>query len=103
MFGNTILNLLLTLLLLSIMVVIHELGHFMFAKLFKVKVLEFSVGMGPAIFTTGKKNDKKDRGSEIADTFNPENEDIDLNLGALDGLAVTNDKTAISIRALPIG
>ena len=52
---NTVLYLLLTLLLLSIMVVIHELGHFLFAKLFKVTVLEFSVGMGPAIFTTKKK------------------------------------------------
>ena len=46
------LYLLLTLLLLSIMIVIHELGHFLFAKLFRVTVLEFSVGMGPAIFTT---------------------------------------------------
>ena len=45
----------LTLVLLSIMVVIHELGHFLFAKLFGVKVLEFSVGMGPALFTTKKK------------------------------------------------
>ena len=42
--------LLLTLLLLSVMVVIHELGHFLFAKLFHVTVLEFSIGMGPSIF-----------------------------------------------------
>ncbi len=27
----------------------HELGHFLFAKLFKVKVIKFSIGMGPAI------------------------------------------------------
>ena len=52
---TTLLYLLLTLLLLSIMVVIHELGHFLVAKLFKVTILEFSVGMGPAIFTTKKK------------------------------------------------
>ena len=55
---NTILYLLLTLLLLSIMVVIHELGHFLFAKFFHVTVLEFSVGMGPAIFSTKKKKEK---------------------------------------------
>ena len=55
---NTVLYLLLTLLLLSIMVVIHELGHFLFAKLFKVTVLEFSIGMGPAVYTTKKKNRK---------------------------------------------
>ena len=54
----SILYLLLTLVLLSIMVVIHELGHFLFAKLFRVTVLEFSVGMGPAIYTTKKKKTK---------------------------------------------
>ena len=32
----------------------HELGHFLFAKLFKVKVNEFSIGMGPAIFKKKK-------------------------------------------------
>ncbi len=34
----------------SIIVFIHELGHFMFAKLFGVYVAEFAVGMGPALF-----------------------------------------------------
>lgn len=33
---------------------IHELGHFLSAKLFKVKVNEFSLGMGPAIFKKKK-------------------------------------------------
>lgn len=28
----------------------HEAGHFFMAKLFKVKINEFSIGMGPAIF-----------------------------------------------------
>lgn len=32
----------------------HELGHFSFAKLFKVTVNEFSLGMGPAIFKRRK-------------------------------------------------
>jgi len=69
----TFLYLLLTLLLLSIMVVIHELGHFLFAKLFKVTVLEFSIGMGPAIYTTRKKKkEKKDLPFELSDSFNAE-------------------------------
>ena len=33
----------------------HELGHFSFAKLFKVTVNEFSLGMGPAVFKRKKK------------------------------------------------
>lgn len=31
-------------------IMIHEFGHFLFAKLFGVKVNEFSVGMGPRLF-----------------------------------------------------
>lgn len=35
---------------LGILIFVHELGHFLFAKLFKVKVLKFSLGFGPKIF-----------------------------------------------------
>ena len=35
---------------LSAVVVIHELGHFLFAKLFNVHVPSFSIGFGPALF-----------------------------------------------------
>jgi regulator of sigma E protease len=38
-----------TLLLLSILVVVHEFGHFITARLFGVTVYEFSVGFGPII------------------------------------------------------
>ncbi|MGH4119935.1 RIP metalloprotease RseP [Clostridium sp.] len=34
----------------SLLIIIHELGHFMLAKLNGVKVHEFSLGMGPKIF-----------------------------------------------------
>ena len=35
-------------------IVVHELGHFLFAKLFKMRVLEFAVGFGPKIFAWEK-------------------------------------------------
>lgn len=35
---------------LGILVFIHELGHFLFAKFFSVQVLEFAVGFGPRIW-----------------------------------------------------
>jgi len=38
---------------LGIMVLVHELGHFIIAKRIGVKVLEFSLGMGPKL--VGKK------------------------------------------------
>ena len=41
--------------LLGFLVFIHEGGHFLTAKLFKVKVEEFSIGFGPKIFSKQKK------------------------------------------------
>jgi regulator of sigma E protease len=43
-------------LLLGVLILVHELGHFMFAKLFDVKVLRFSLGFGPRLvgFTRGE-------------------------------------------------
>ena len=45
-------------LILGITVFVHELGHFMFAKKFKVHVYEFSIGMGPRLFKFNRKNDE---------------------------------------------
>ncbi len=42
-------NILLLIFILGILVLIHELGHFIFAKLFKVHIYEFAIGMGPVI------------------------------------------------------
>ena len=47
---NTILTLLLFILVLGITVFVHELGHFLFAKIVGVHVYEFSLGFGPVIF-----------------------------------------------------
>lgn len=38
--------------------IVHETGHFIFAKLFKVSVKEFAIGIGPTIFTHQFKNTK---------------------------------------------
>ena len=38
------------LLILMIMITVHELGHYLVGKLFKFKINEFAIGMGPAIF-----------------------------------------------------
>ena len=36
---------------LGVLIFVHELGHFLFAKLFRVKVLKFSLGFGPKIYS----------------------------------------------------
>lgn len=42
------------LIVLSILVFVHELGHFLMAKLFKIRVDEFAVGFPPKIFSFKK-------------------------------------------------
>lgn len=50
---QTVMTIVIAVVLFLLVILIHELGHFSFAKLFKVKVNEFAVGMGPKIW--GKK------------------------------------------------
>ena len=52
---QTIFYILLLILCLSILVTIHELGHFIAAKIFKVYVFEFSIGFGPKLFSIKRK------------------------------------------------
>ncbi|MDR1700954.1 MAG: site-2 protease family protein [Lachnoclostridium sp.] len=44
-------NIFIAILIFSVIVIIHELGHFSLAKANKVDVIEFSLGMGPRICT----------------------------------------------------
>jgi len=45
-------------LILGVIVLVHEFGHFIFAKMFGVHVYEFSIGMGPKIWGKKRKNKK---------------------------------------------
>lgn len=47
-------NICIAILVFSIIIIIHEFGHFIVAKFNKVKVIEFSLGMGPRIISWGK-------------------------------------------------
>ncbi len=53
-----IVNILIFLIVLSIIVVLHELGHFFFARKAGILVHEFSVGMGPLLYQKQKNNIK---------------------------------------------
>lgn len=46
----TVIYIILTLLILTVLVVSHEFGHFIMAKKHGVTVLEFAIGMGPALY-----------------------------------------------------
>lgn len=52
---STIVKILISLFFFGIIIFIHELGHFIAAKCTGVKVNEFALGMGPKLFSFGKK------------------------------------------------
>lgn len=46
---NIVISIIAAIIVFSLLIFFHELGHFTFAKLFKVKVTEFAIGMGPRL------------------------------------------------------
>ena len=51
-------SIIIAILIFGVIVLIHEFGHFIVARWSKIDVLEFSIGMGPSIYTYhGKKTD----------------------------------------------
>lgn len=71
-------NILITLIILSIIIFIHELGHFLTAKLFKMPVSEFAMGMGPKLVSyKAKETLYSIRGVPMGGFVNIEGMDID--------------------------
>ena len=56
---SSIVYVLITVLVIGFLTFIHEFGHFFFARLFKVPVLEFAIGMGPKIYSWQGKHGTK--------------------------------------------
>lgn len=55
---SKIIPILIAVLFFGVIILIHEFGHFIFAKLFGVKVNEFAIGMGPTILKKQGKETK---------------------------------------------
>ena len=51
-----VLYILLAIVVLLVMIIVHEFGHYLAGKILKFKINEFSVGFGPKIFSKKKKN-----------------------------------------------
>ncbi len=65
-----ILSIIYFLLILGLIVLVHEFGHFIFSKMFKIHVYEFSIGMGPVIWSTKKIREKKIKeGKKVSETL----------------------------------
>lgn len=52
---NTVYPIIIAILFFELIIIIHEGGHYTAARLMKIKVNEFSVGMGPKIFSVTRK------------------------------------------------
>ena len=48
------LNIFLAIIVFSVIIIFHEFGHFIVAKINKIGVIEFSLGMGPRLISWGK-------------------------------------------------
>lgn len=55
---NTAYPIIIAILFFELIIIIHEGGHFVAAKLMKIRVNEFAIGMGPKIISFGKKETK---------------------------------------------
>lgn len=53
---STLLTIIAAIIIFSVIIFVHELGHFLTARLFGVTVNEFAIGMGPAIYKKKGKN-----------------------------------------------
>lgn len=69
---------LISLLVLGIIIIIHEFGHFFSAKLFKISVSEFAIGMGPEVYSyEGEKTKYTFRSIPIGGFVNIEGMELD--------------------------
>ena len=74
------LNLIYFIIILGIIVLVHEFGHFIFAKLFGIYVYEFAIGMGPKLFHWKSKKGETEysiRAIPIGGFCAPAGEDLD--------------------------
>lgn len=55
---NTVYPIIIAILFFELIIIIHEGGHYVAARLMKIKVNEFSIGMGPKIFQFKRKDTK---------------------------------------------
>ena len=57
-------------LILGLIVLVHEFGHFIFSKIFHVHVYEFAIGMGPKIWSSEKlRKKRKKQGKKVSETI----------------------------------
>jgi len=73
-----VLSIIYFLLILTGIVVVHEFGHYLFSRLFGVRVIEFAIGMGPKLWSKkGKNTTFRINAFPIGGYVRPAGEDLD--------------------------
>ncbi len=72
----SVLYVILAILSFGLLIVLHELGHFLTARLFGVGINEFSIGMGPKLFSWKGKPRGKKKKEETAHAEAPAEEEL---------------------------
>lgn len=98
-----LLNIFFALLAIMFMITVHELGHYLAGKLLGFKINEFSIGMGPKLFSkkvgAGKKKKKTEvsqgAGKTEKEFYEKEAENLSRD--------TDTDEEIFSIRAIPLG
>ena len=65
-------SIIITLLILGLIITLHEFGHFATAKYFKMPVSEFSIGMGPIIYSKKVEDTKYSLSEDEIEKYNKE-------------------------------
>jgi regulator of sigma E protease len=99
----TVLYVILAIFMFGLLIVLHELGHFLTARLFGVGINEFSIGMGPKLFSWKGKPRKKF--SPKPRPLQAEGEKFSEELSSEEKKAEEEQDgcTVYSLRALPFG
>ncbi len=96
----TVLYVILAIFMFGLLIVLHELGHFLVARLFGVGINEFSIGMGPKLFSW-KGKPRKDFVPKTVQEGEKSLEELIRDGQASE--AQRDGRTVYSLRALPFG
>ncbi len=101
----TILYVLLAIATFGVLIVIHELGHFLVARAFGVGIREFSIGMGPKLFSVRGRKSMPREALDAAESTRVQPLSFEhIEAGRAAPAEEPWDGTTVySIRALPIG
>lgn len=98
-----LLNIFFALLAIMFMITVHELGHYLAGKLLGFKINEFSIGMGPKLFSKKVGAGKKKKKTEVSQgAGKTDKEFYEKEAENLSRDTDTNEEI-FSIRAIPLG